>query len=150
MSNVLIHNHKAGFNYEFIEKYMAGIELIGQEVRSIRSGHGSLEGSYVVVRGGEAFLINSEIPFYQPNNISTESYEPRRNRKLLLTKKELAGLAGQDKRGLTIVPLAMYNMGKKIKIEIALAKGKKSFDKRESIKKRESDRDVQRTLRRDN
>ena len=145
MSNALIQNRKAHFNYEFVEKYMAGIELVGQEVRSVRSGRGNLEGSYVVIRGREAFLINSEVPAYQVKNTPAD-YDPRRTRKLLLTKKEIDTLAGQEKKGLTIIPIAMYNMGKKIKIEIALAKGKKSFDKRESIKKRESDRDLQRTL----
>jgi len=145
MSNMLVHNRKATFNYEVLEKYMAGIELVGHEVRSLREGKGSLEGSYIIIRGGEAFLMNSEIPPYQAKNTPKE-YDPRRNRKLLLTKKELSLLAGQESKGLTIVPLAMYNMGKKIKVEIALAKGKKSFDKRESIKKRESNRDVLRTL----
>ncbi|MFZ2038453.1 MAG: SsrA-binding protein SmpB [Minisyncoccia bacterium] len=145
MSKALIQNRKATFNYEILEKFMTGIVLSGQEVRSLREGHGNLEGTYVVIRGGEAFLINAEIPAYQPKNAS-EDYEPRQNRKLLLLKKEIAYLLGQEKAGLTIVPLAMYNMGKKIKVEIALAKGKKKHDKRETIKKRESDRDVQRTL----
>jgi SsrA-binding protein len=142
---MLVHNRKATFNYAVLEKFMAGIELLGNEVRSLREGRGSLEGSYVIIRGGEAFLLNSEIPPYQAKNTAKE-YDPRRNRRLLLTKKELSMLADQENKGLTIVPLAVYNMGKKIKVELALAKGKKSFDKRESIKQRESNRDVQRTL----
>jgi SsrA-binding protein len=145
MSKALIQNRKASFNYEILEKFITGIVLSGQEVKSVRQGKGNLDGTYVVIRGGEAFLINAEIPAYQPKN-APEDYEPRQNRKLLLLKKEIAHLQGQEKAGLTIVPLAMYNMGKKIKVEIALAKGKKKNDKRETIKKRESDRDVQRTL----
>ena len=145
MSKALISNRKVGFNYELLEKFMAGIVLSGQEVKSVRSGHGNFDGAYIVIRGGEAFLIGSEIPAYQAKN-APEDYDPRQNRKLLLLKKEIANLIGQEKLSLTIVPLAMYNMGKKIKVEIALAKGKKKFDKRETIKRRESDRDVQRTL----
>lgn len=139
-------NKRASFEYEIIEKYEAGIELSGMEVKSIRNGKMSLEGSFVIIRGGEAFLINSNITAFQPKNTS-EDYDPLRNKRLLLTKKEIKKLAGNEKnKSLTIVPLAVYNKGKKIKIEIALVKGKKKRDKREAIKKRETDRELRRTL----
>ncbi len=139
-------NRKARFDYEIIEKFEAGIELLGSEVKSVRGGQMSLEGAFVIVRGGEAFLINANIPPYQPKNAGAD-YDPLRNRKLLLTKKEIAELAGSGKnKSLTIVPISVYNKGRKIKVEIALVKGKKKFDKRESIKKRDTERDIRRTL----
>ncbi len=137
-------NRKARFNYEFLEKYEAGIELFGLEVKSVRNGQMSLEGAFVVVRGGEVFLINANIPPYQPQNVPKD-YDPLRNRKLLLTKKEIVELAdGEKNKSLTIVPISVYNKNRKIKVEIALVKGKKKFDKRETIKKRETDREVRR------
>jgi SsrA-binding protein len=137
-------NRKVYFNYEILEKYETGIELLGVEVKSVRGGKMSLEGAFAIVRGEEAFLINATIPPYQPNN-SPKDYDPLRNKKLLLTKKEIKELAGSEKnKSLTIVPLSVYNKGRKIKVTIALAKGKKKFDKRESIKKRETDREVRR------
>ena len=139
-------NRKARFNYEILEKYEAGIELLGIEIKSVRSGRMSLEGAFVIVRGGEAFLINSNIPPYQVNN-TPKDYDPLRNKKLLLTKKEIATLADSEKnKSLTIVPIAVYNKDRKIKIEIALVKGKKKQDKRETIKKRDTDREIRRTL----
>ena len=136
-------NRRARFDYEILEKYEAGIELLGMEVKSVRSGRMLLEGSFVIVRGGEAYLMNANIPPYQPNN-APENYDPLRNRKLLLTKKEMEELAKSEKTNLTTVPLRLYNKGRKIKIEIALVKGKKNHDKRESIKKRETDREIRR------
>ena len=139
-------NRKARFNYEILEKYETGIELLGTEVKSVRSGQMSLEGAFVIVRGGETFLINANIPPYQIKN-APKDYDPLRNRKLLLTKKEIAELAGNEKnKSLTIVPISVYNKNRKIKVEIALVKGKKKFDKRETLKKRETDREIQRTL----
>ena len=139
-------NRKIYFNYEILEKYEAGIELYGSEVKAVRSGKMSLEGAFVIVRGGECFLINANTPPYQPNNTPKE-YDPLRNKKLLLTKKEIRVLSDSgNNKSLTIVPISVYNKGRKIKISIALAKGKKKFDKRETIKKRENDRDVRRTL----
>ncbi len=140
-----VENRKAHFNYEFMDKYEAGIELLGTEVKSIRGGQISLEGAFVIVRGGECFLINANIPPYQPSNASKD-YDPLRNRKLLLTKDEIKELAGSEKnKSLTIVPISVYNKGKKIKVQIVLAKGKKKFDKRESIKKRDTDREIRRS-----
>ncbi len=141
-------NRKARFDYEILEKYEAGIELLGVEVKSVRGGQMSLEGAFVIVRGGEAFLINANIPPYQPKNVE-EGYDSLRNRKLLLTKKEMAELAATEKnKSLTIVPISVYNKGRKIKVEIATVKGKKKFDKRESIKKRETDRTIRREYKR--
>ena len=137
-------NRKARFNYEILEKYETGIELLGTEVKSVRSGQMSLEGTFVIVRGGEAFLINANITPFQPKN-APKDYDPLRNRKLLLTKKEITELAGSEKnKSLTIVPISVYNKNRKIKVEIALVKGKKKFDKRETIKKRYTDREIRR------
>ena len=137
-------NRKARFNYEILEKYETGIELLGTEVKSVRDGQMSLEGAFVIVRGGEAFLINANIPPYQIKN-APKDYDPLRNRKLLLTKKELDILAGSEKnKSLTIVPISVYNKGRKVKVEIALVKGKKKFDKRETLKKRDTDREIRR------
>lgn len=142
----LIQNKKARFNYEILEKYEAGIELLGFEVKSLKNGQGSLEGSHITIRGGEAFIIGMQIPPYQVGNTPTD-YDPMRNRRLLLTKKEITTLSGEEgQKGLTIVPLSVYNKGRKVKIEIATVRGKKKFDKRESIKKRDTDREIRRTL----
>jgi SsrA-binding protein len=139
-------NKKVYFNYEILEKFTAGIELLGFEVKAVKAGRMSLDGSYVVIRGNEAFLIGASIVSLQPKN-TPKDYDERRNRKLLLTKKELRYLGEKEnKNGLTIVALSLYNMNRKIKLELGLAKGKKKSDKRESIKKRESDREINRTL----
>ncbi|MEO5635166.1 MAG: SsrA-binding protein SmpB [Candidatus Paceibacterota bacterium] len=139
-------NRKARFDYEILEKYEAGIELEGTEVKSVRAGRMSLEGSFVIIRGGEAYLINSNIPPYQVKNAPAD-YDPLRNRKLLLTKKEIMELSGNEKKALTIVPISVYNKNRKIKLEIALVKGKKKFDKRETLKKRDTDREIRRDMR---
>ena len=140
---MLIQNKKAHFDYEILEKLTAGIELLGFEVKALRGKLGSLDGAHVTVRGGEAYLMHATIPPFQPN----KNYEPLRNRKLLMTKKEIARLAGEEsKKGLTIVPISVYNHGRKIKVEIALVRGKKQFDKRETMKKRETEREIRRTL----
>ena len=137
-------NRKAQFNYEILEKYEAGIELLGVEVKSVRGGQMSLEGAFVIVRGGEAYLINANIPPYQVKN-TPKDYDSLRNRRILLTKKEIIELAGSEKnKSLTIVPISVYNKGRKIKVEIALVKGKKKFDKRETLKKRDTDREIRR------
>ncbi len=141
-----IQNKKVFFNYEITEKLTAGVELLGLEVKSLRKGQGSLEGAYVTVRGAEAYLIGSHIPPFQTSN-TPKDYEPMRNRRLLLTKKEISELGAiEKKKGLTIVPISVYNHGRKIKVELGIARGKKSFDKRETIKKRDSDRDIRRTI----
>ncbi len=139
-------NRKMRFDYETLETYEAGMELLGTEVKSVRGGKMSLDGSFVIVRGGEVFLINSNVPPYQVKN-SDKDYDPLRNRKLLLTQKEIIELGGSEKTNLTIVPISVYNKGRKIKIKIALVKGKKTRDKRETTKKRETDRELRREYR---
>ena len=146
MQTKFAENRKAYFNYEILEKITAGIELLGFEVKAIKAGRMSLDGSYAVIRGNEAFLIGSAVTSLQPKN-TPKDYDERRNRKLLLTKKEIKKLAeSENQNGLTIVALSVYNVGNKIKVELGLGKGKKKSDKRESIKKRESDREINRTL----
>ncbi len=140
----LIQNKKAHFNYEILEKIEAGIELLGFEVKSLKNGQGSLEGSHVTVRGNEAFVVNMQIPPYQPGNTPKE-YDPLRIRRLLLTKKEIERFGKEEaQKGLTIVPISVYNKGSKIKVEIAVVRGKKKFDKRETIKKRDTERELRR------
>lgn len=142
----LLVNKKAGLNYEIEEKYVAGIELFGYEVKSLRKAQGSLDGSYITVRGGEAYLHNMYIPPFQEKNTPKE-YDSRRNRRLLLNKSEIQELAdSENTKGLTVIPLSVYNKGTKIKLDIAIVRGKKKFDKRESIKKRDSLRDIARDL----
>ena len=141
---MLLENRKAGFNYEFLEKLDAGIELLGLEVKSLRQKLGSLEGGYVVVRGNEAYLMNVTIPAYQQKN-APKGYDERRARRLLLTRKEIQELASAEaKKGLTIVPISVYNKGRKLKVGLAIARGKKKYDKRETIKKSDVERDIRR------
>ena len=140
----LITNKKASFNYEVLDKYTAGIELFGFEVKALKNSQGSLEGSHITVRGGEAYVVGMFIPPYQPSN-TPKDYDSHRNRRLLLNKAEIKDISDvESKKGLTIVPLSVYNKGRKIKLDIASVKGKKKFDKRETLKKRDSMRDVER------
>ena len=145
---VYIRNKKAGLKYEILDKFEAGIKLLGFEVKSIQDNKGSLEGSHVSVRGGEAILFNCNIPPYQPNN-TPDDYDPKRNRILLLNKKEIDKLAQkEEQKGLTIIPLSMYNNKRKIKVEIAVVRGKKKYDRREDIKKKDAKRDIDREMKR--
>jgi len=142
----LITNRKAGFNYEILQKYTAGVELFGFEVKSLQKGQGSLDGAHVAVRGGEAFVVSMFVPPYQVGNTPLD-YDERRNRRLLLNKKEIREIEKNEQtKGLTIVPLSVYNSGKKIKLDIALVRGKRKFDKRETLKKKTSERDVAREM----
>ena len=143
----LVNNKKAYFNYEIGDTYTAGIELFGFEVKSLRKSQGSLEGAYVTIRGKEAFLINGFIPPYQEKNTPTD-YDPRRNRKLLLTRAEIKKLGDVEKtKGLTIVPISVYNKGRVLKIDLGIGKGKKKYDKRESLKKQTVERETHREFR---
>lgn len=142
----LIENKRALFDYSVIEKMEAGVELFGHEVKSLRAGLGSLRGARVVARGGEAYLVGTTIPPWQLAN-APKSYDPERTRRLLLNAKEIARVAGaESEKGLTIIPIAVYNRGRNLKLEIAIVRGKQKQDKRESIKKRDTDRDIRRTL----
>lgn len=142
-----IAHKRARFDFEILETFEAGISLLGTEVKSIRSGQGKLEGAYVIIRGKEAFLVSASIPAFQKKNAKI-SYDPERPRKLLLTKKELVELEQKsEKQGLTIVPIKLYDKGSKLKLEIAIARGKKKHDKRQTIKERDTNRDIARELR---
>lgn len=142
----LLEHKKARLDYEVLEEFEAGLQLLGHEVKSLRGRHGKLEGSHVVVRGGEAYIVGMSIPPYQAANTAKE-YEPERTRKLLLNKKEMAQLSdAEGQKGLTVVPLAVYNKGSKLKIKIAIARGRKVYDKRSVLKERDTKRDIQRTL----
>jgi SsrA-binding protein len=142
---ILSTNKKAFFDYEIIESLEAGIVLLGTEVKSAKEGKINLKDSFVKIMNGEAYLLNCHISPYSHGNIA--NHDPTRTRKLLLHKRELNKLIGKSKeRGLTLVPLKMYLKGNKIKVEIALAKGKKIYDKRESIKKKDMTREIKREL----
>lgn len=142
----LIDHKKVRLEYEILEQYEAGIELLGGEVKSIRAGHGKLEGAHIIVRGGEAYIVGFNIPPYQPLN-SPKAYDPARARKLLLTKKEITTLSElESQKGLTIVPISVYNKGRKLKVSLGVARGRKKYDKRAVLKKRDTDRDIRRTL----
>ncbi len=141
-------NKKAKYNYKILETFEAGLVLSGHEVKAIKTGKVSLKGSYISLKDGEIYLINAHIAPYQPVNVP-EKYNPTQNRKLLLHKREIKYLIGKiQEKGLTLVPLKLYTKKSKIKIEFALAKGKRKVDKRESIKKRESQRRIEYFLKR--
>ncbi len=143
---IFSENKKARFNYFVIESFEAGIVLTGREVKSIKSGRINLLGSYIFLKNGEAFLVGSDISPYQPENALFD-YNSKRDRKLLLKKKEIDYLIGKTKeKGLTLMPLKVYTNKSLIKIEIALVKGKKKKDKRESIKKKDTEREIGRKL----
>ena len=139
-------NGKASFDYEILDTYEAGIVLSGQEVKSIRAKRAKLDGAFVIIRGGEAFIVNLAIPAFQPVN-APKSYDAERPRKLLFSKKELGVLdRATNTERLTAIPLSLYNKGRVIKVSVAVARGKKKHDKRESIKARDTKRDIDRTL----
>ncbi|RLC33562.1 MAG: SsrA-binding protein [Candidatus Nealsonbacteria bacterium] len=143
---VLAENKKAYFNYDILERFEAGMVLTGQEVKSIKSGKMALTGSYVVLKNEEVFLLNTTVPPYQPKNVPAE-YDPTRLRKLLLKKSEIKYLIGKSQqKGLTLVPLRVYTKKGKIKLEFALAKGRKKPGKKELLKKRAIDREIEREL----
>jgi SsrA-binding protein len=139
-------NRRAGFDYEFLERHEAGMVLTGSEIKSIRDGRVNLRDAFAQVRNGELWLHNLHIAEYPAAN--QFNHEPTRTRKLLLHKDEIAHLAGAlEQRGLTLIATRLYLKNGRAKIELAVGKGKKSYDKRESIAKREADRAIQRALR---
>ncbi|HPT08286.1 MAG TPA: SsrA-binding protein SmpB [bacterium] len=139
---ILAVNKKATFDYQVLETFEAGLVLFGHEVKSLRNGQVNLKGSYIsfgtdLKNSSEAFLVNSHISLYKPVG-KLENYDPNRPRKLLLKKKELVYLIGKtQEKGLTVIPIKLYTKNSFIKLEIAIAKGKKSFDKREDLKKKD-------------
>lgn len=141
-----LRNKKAGLHYTLEETIEVGIELLGTEVKSIKAGHGSLSGSHVTLLGGELMLLGAHIPAWQEKNVSA-AYDPYRTRKLLAHQKELVELARVIKtKGLTIIPISLYNKGSLIKLSIAIVKGKKVADKRETLKKKADQRDIDRAI----
>ncbi len=144
---IIAENKRARFDYEVIETVEAGLSLLGTEVKSIKTGHVSLRGSFVTIRGTDLFLTNALIPFYTPAGDSS-AYDPVRPRRLLVRKNELKRLIGKVREsGLTLIPLRVYTKGRLIKVLFAVAKGKKEYDKRSVIKKREADREQGRAMR---
>lgn len=139
-----IDNRKAHFNYSIEDTFEAGIELHGFEVKAIKNGTGNINSAFCIVRGGEAYIIGMHIPPYQPHNIDP-AYDPDRTRRLLLSKKEIKKLADKDNiKGLTLIPISLYSKGPYIKVSVAVARGKKEFNKKEKIKKRDLDREMER------
>ena len=146
MASVLVSNRKATHNYSILNTLEAGIALFGSEVKSIRLGQASLAGSYVSIRQGQAYLKNAYIGRYSKGS-GPENYDENRERSLLLHKNEILKLARKlDEKGTTLVPLEIYSSKKLLKLKIGLALGKKQFDKRESIKLKESKRNIQRAV----
>src|SRR4051812_42448020 len=139
-------NRQAGYRYHFLDKLEAGLVLTGTEVKSLRGGKAQLKDGYAAIKDGELWLHNVHIPPYGP--ASRDNHEPERPRKLLAHRREIDRLVGRiNERGYTLVPTRMYFAGPRAKVEIALARGKDRFDKRESIKARDQRRDVERELR---
>lgn len=139
-------NRKAFFDFEILEKLEAGLLLTGQEVKAVRSGHISLKGAFVTFHNEQAFLTNAHISKYKQAGKLTD-YDPTQSRRLLLHKREIRYLQGKShEKGLTIIPLSVYTKKRFIKMEIAIARGKKSYDKREAIKKRDNDRELRQAL----
>lgn len=142
---IVAQNRKAGFKYQFLEKFEAGLVLTGSEVKSLREGKASMGDAYAVIQGGEIWLINLHISPYPP--AADQNHEPMRSRKLLLHKREVEKLIGKlQEKGLTLVPTKIYFKKGLAKAELGLGRGKKLFDKRESIKKKESRRQMARAL----
>jgi len=145
MEQVVAKNRKAYHDYFIQETYEAGLMLVGTEVKSLREGKANLKESYALIKDGEMFLLNCHISPYSHGNI--ENHDPLRTRKLLLHKKEISKLWGKtSQQGLTLVPLKIYFKNGKAKVEIGLAKGKRQYEKRESIKEREVKREIERHL----
>ena len=143
---IISNNRKARFNYFFKEFFEAGIVLMGSEVKSLREGKANISESYAFDIGGEIFLINSHIPSYKES--SYNNHDPKRNRKLLLNKREINKLLGRvNREGFTLIPTKLYFKKGKAKVEIAVAKGKKQYDKRQVKKKRDWNREKARFFR---
>jgi SsrA-binding protein len=142
---LIAENRKARHDYHLLERYEAGIVLTGTEVKSLRDGGASLQQAYADVREGEAWLIGAHFADY--DNASYAGHDPRRTRKLLLHRKEIERLIGKTREsGLSLVPLSMYFADGKVKVEIALARGKRAYDKRADLAKRDADREVRRAM----
>lgn len=140
-----IINRKARFDYEIEDEYEAGIVLKGTEIKSIRNGKANIKDSYAIIRNSELYLLNSNVSIYEEGN--RFNHEETRTRKLLMHKKEILKLRDKiEKEGYTLIPLRMYFKGSRLKVLIGLAKGKKNYDKREAIKKRDTEREMQKII----
>jgi SsrA-binding protein len=138
-------NRRARFEYEILETFEAGMVLVGTEVKSLRQGQASIKEAFADIVGGEAFLVDSHIPPYVLGNI--HNHEPKRRRKLLLGKREIQRLGSKTaEKGLTLIPLRIYFRKGLAKLELALARGKKTHDKRETIRRREAEREMAREM----
>ncbi len=145
---IISDNRQARFLYEILETFEAGIELVGTEVKSARAGKVNLRDGYALIRNAEALLLNVHISPYQAS-AEYFNHDPRRTRRLLLHRREISKLIGQvEQKGLTLVPLKMYFKGSWVKVSIGLGKGKKLHDKRESLKRREDEREMGRMMKR--
>lgn len=143
---IAVSNRKARHEYFIMESFEAGIILMGTEVKSLRKGNANLQDAYAAIRNGEVWLEGMHISPYEQGTVN--SHDPRRTRKLLLSKKEILKLfAKATDKGLTLIPLSVYFKGAYAKIELAIARGKKSYDKREAIAKRDADRQIARIKR---
>jgi SsrA-binding protein len=143
---IIASNRKARYEYEVLDTFEAGIALLGTEVKALREGKVSLGEAYADIRRGEVFLINAHIGAYE--QAGRTNAPPMRERKLLLHRREISRLEGRvDERGLTLIPLSMYFIGGRAKVELALARGKRRYDKRQSIRNRENQRDLARVMR---
>jgi SsrA-binding protein len=143
---LIVENRKARHDFHVLDRLEAGIALTGTEVKSLRDGGGNLRDSYVLIRGGEAYLVGAHIAPYRQGNIA--NHEPLRERKLLLHRRELDALARKvAERGMTLVPLALYFAGGKVKVEVAVARGKEHADKRHAIAERDARRQMERAMR---
>ncbi|MDO8516012.1 MAG: SsrA-binding protein SmpB [bacterium] len=141
-TKMVAENRRARFDYEILETLEAGISLQGHEVKSVKGGRMNLSGSYGVIQEGELWLLNADVPAYQPKN-APEGYDPHRLRRLLIHRKEINALIGRlNEKGLTLVPLKAYLKKGLIKIELGLARSKKKGDKREGLKKRAAEREI--------
>ena len=142
-------NRRARFDYSILETYEAGLALTGFEVKAAKAGRISLAGAFVIIKNNEAWLLNATISPYQPKN-TPSNYDPERSRRLLLHRSQIKELIGKTSQsGLTIIPLKVYTSHNRVKILIGLARHKKSGDKRETIKKREAQREISRALKRE-
>ncbi len=145
MEKIVTTNRKAFHDYHIHETYEAGISLLGTEVKSLRAGSANLKESYVIIKDEEAFLLNCHISPYSHGNL--QNHEPLRTRKLLLHKKEISKLWGNiSQKGFTLVPLKIYFKSGKVKIAIGLAKGKRQYEKRATIKEKEANREIERHM----
>lgn len=144
----LATNPRAKFDYDILKTYEAGIVLTGQEVKSVREGHVSFKGAYATLKGGEVWLLNAHISPYKKAG-KLQGYDPTASRKLLLHNREIAELIGKvQSQGLTLIPISLYTRGRRLKVELGLARGRKKYEKRAVIKKRAAEREIREQLRR--